>query len=55
VYKALLEFVDKLDPCRYNVDRSSSLWGWLTSLSTDSLPEMTGLENIPDGPAVRVE
>eukprot|EP00624_Nannochloropsis_granulata_P000348 evm.model.NODE_11327_length_113420_cov_67.305626.13 len=54
LYKASLEFMDKIDPRRYNVDRSSALWGWLTSISTDSLPEITGTENIPKGPAVFV-
>lgn len=54
LYKASLEYMDKIDPRRYNVDRSSALWGWLTSISTDSLPDISGTENIPKGPAVRV-
>ncbi len=51
--KATIEYMDKVDPRRFNVDRGSALWGWLSSLTTDSLPEVTGVENIPEGPAVR--
>lgn len=52
VCKALIEYTDKIEPRRRHVDFLSSTWGWLSALVTNSLPETSGLENIPKGPAV---
>jgi hypothetical protein len=45
--------LDWLDPVRESVDLTSQLWakGWM--LTTACTPELSGLDNIPLGPAVR--
>jgi hypothetical protein len=52
VQQALIEYLDKIDPMRRNVDFGAATWGRLSCLCTGLIPEITGLENLPDGPAV---
>lgn len=51
--KALIEYLDKIDPMRRNVDWVASTWATLSCLCTGTAPDLTGLENLPEGPAVR--
>lgn len=51
--KPLIEYLDKIDPMRRNVDWVAATWGRLSCLCTGLTPEITGVDNIPDGPAVR--
>lgn len=51
--KALIEYLDKIDPMRRHVDWVAATWARISCLCTGLLPDLTGLENLPEGPAVR--